>query len=121
MSHPHKSSALSPAELQKAIALETKDFEKTYRWLEQHLPPSFLEEVDLDQRVLVARNLLSFTLQDCFSQIHLKDRAIVLCKDGPDADLKILKEYRQQAIRYYRAFVSNESIPAVRPVFVSRS
>ncbi len=111
MSQSHPSGALSPASLQQAIASESQEFAHVYRWLEQHLPPAFLEEVEPKQRILIARNLLSFKLQDQFSQIHLKDRALVLCIDGPDADLQILKNYTRQAIRYYRAFVSSEPPP----------
>jgi NAD-specific glutamate dehydrogenase len=104
----HKSAALSPAELNRAVDLEAKEFEKAYRWIEEHFPPAFLEEIGPSERILIARNLLSFKLQDYFSQIHLKDRAIILCNDAPDADLNILKKYTSYAIRYYRAFISNE-------------
>lgn len=107
---PYHHSSLSPEDLRVAISLETKEMELAYRWLEEHMPPSFFEEVNTEG-FLVARNLLSFQLQDHFSQIHLKHMAIVLCLDGPDADLKILKAYSRYAIRYYRAFVSDEPPP----------
>ncbi len=106
----HKSSPLSPNELHQAAASEAKEFEKAYRWIEEHFPPTFLEEIEPSERILIARNLLSFKLQDHFSQIHLKDRAIILCNDAPDADLNILKKYTNYAIRYYRAFISNEPL-----------
>ncbi|MBS0626359.1 MAG: NAD-glutamate dehydrogenase [Verrucomicrobia bacterium] len=111
MAKAPKSSALSPAELNQAIARESQEFEKAYRWLEQHMPPSFLDEICPEERILVARNLLSFKLQDHYSPIHLKDRAIILCSDTPDADLNILKKFAQHPIRYYRAFVSNAILP----------
>ena len=56
---------LSPDALKQAIAAESVEFERAYRWLEQHMPPSFLDEVDPDIRILIARNLLSFSLQGC--------------------------------------------------------
>ncbi len=102
---------LSSDDLKKAIAAESGEFERAYRWLEEHMPASFLDEVDPKLRILIARNLLSFHLQDRFSHIHLKQMAISTCMDGPDADLKILKSYSQFAIRYYRAFLSNEPPP----------
>jgi len=102
---------LSSNELKQAIAAESAEFEGAYRWLEQHLPPSFLNEVDSKTRILIARNLLSFSLQERFIQIRLKQVAIVCCMDGPDADLRILKPFSRFAIRYYRAFVSNEPPP----------
>ncbi len=106
-SHP----ALSSSELKAAIALESQEFEKSLQWIERHMPPKFLQELDLEMLVLVARNLMSFQLQDRFSQIHFKQMAIVLCQDGPDADLKILKNYGHYGIRYYQAFISNEPPP----------
>ena len=102
---------LSSEDLKKAITAESGEFERAYRWLEQHMPPSFLDEVDPKMRIIIARNLLSFALQDQFSHIHLKQMAISCCIDGPEADLKILKNFSRYAIRYYRAFVSNEPPP----------
>ena len=102
---------LSSNGLKSAIAAESQEFEQALLWLEHHMPPKFLEEADLEMRVLIARSLMSFQLQDRFCQIHYKNMAIVLCQDGPDADLKILKHYTQHAIRYFRTFVSNEAPP----------
>lgn len=110
MDLPHKSTALSPQELKEAVALEAREFEQNYRWIEEHFPPTFLEEISPNERILIARNLLSFNLQGHFSQILLKDRAIILCQDSPDADLNILKKYTEYAIRYYRTFVSNKPL-----------
>lgn len=102
---------LSPEELKNAISSESQAFESAYRWLEKHMPPSFLDAVDPETRVLIARNLLSFCLQDHFSPIYFKHKIIVLCTDGPDADLKIFKKFSSYVIRYYRAFVSNVPPP----------
>ena len=103
---------LSQEELKNAIEAESEQFERAYRWLEKHMPPSFLDEVDSPTRILIARNLMSFSLQDRFTPIHFKHKILVLCNDAPDADLKILKQYQMFGIRYYRAFVSNEPPPA---------
>lgn len=97
--------------LQDAIRREERKFEEAYAWLEKHMPPSFFEELDQERMILVAYNLVSFNLQDRFSQIHLRNSAIVLCLDGPDADLRILRHYRMAGIRNYRAFVSNAPPP----------
>jgi glutamate dehydrogenase len=109
--HAPKHPPLSPEELKKAIEIESREFEHVYLWLEQHMPPRFLDEVEPKMRILVARSLLSFALQDHFSHIHLKQMAISCCLDGPDADLQILKNYSQYGIRYYSAFVSNVPLP----------
>ncbi len=105
---------LSTEELKKAVAKESAEFEEIYRWLVKHMPMSFLDEADPEMRSIIARNLLTFSLQDRFSHIHLKQMAISSCMDGPDADLKILKNYSGYTIRYYRAFVSNEPPPGVK-------
>jgi glutamate dehydrogenase len=109
-----KRSGLSQEELKKAIESESVEFERSYRWLEEHLPPSFLEEVDPKTRIIIARSLMSFPLQGAFSQLHMKQMAIAFCLDAPDADLRILRHYTSTAIRYYRAFVSNEPPPGVK-------
>jgi glutamate dehydrogenase len=101
----------SPEDLKKAVLKESKNFEMFYLWLEKHMPPAFFEEIGKESFMLLTHNLMSFHLQDFFSQVHLKDSAIVLCLDSPDADLRILREYDMFGIRYYRAFVSNEPPP----------
>lgn len=103
--------SLSPEELKKAIDIETKAFEQAYLWLEKHMPKSFLDVVDQEMKILIARNLMSFCLQDRFTPIYFKHKIIVLCQDGPDADLRIFKKFKNYVIRYYRAFVSNVPPP----------
>ncbi len=104
-------SPLSPEGLKKAIDVEIKAFEEAYLWLEKHMPKSFLESIDSEMKILIARNLMSFCLQDHFSAIYFKHKIVVLCQDAPDADLKVFKKYRNYVIRYYRAFVSNAAPP----------
>jgi glutamate dehydrogenase len=98
-------------ELKLALELESKEFEQAFHWLKKHLPPVFFEEVDFQTRVLISRNLMSFQLQDYFSEIHIKNLCIVLSRDGPDADIRILKNFLRSAIRYYRTFVSDAPPP----------
>ena len=50
-------------------------------------------------------------MQDYFSHIHLKNKAIALCLDSVDADLQILKHYRDRGIKNYRTFVANAPPP----------
>lgn len=102
---------LSPNELKQALEHESDAFERSYRWLEEHMPPHFHEEIDTKTRILIARHLLSFKQQNRFSQIQIEQTAFVLCIDAPDADLKILKRFTDRAIRYYRTFISNEPPP----------
>lgn len=102
---------LSPEDLRDAISIESKEFEHCLRWLEAHMPPRFLDEVDGKTRIIIARNLMSFELQDRFTPIHFKQKVIVLCMDAPDSDLKILKGFQDYGIKYYRAFVSDVPPP----------
>jgi glutamate dehydrogenase len=104
------SSARKP-DLQAAILRESKKFEQNYLWVETHLPPSFFEDADSETVILVAHSLMDFDVQDYFSHIHLKNKAIALCLDSVDADLQILKHYRDRGIKNYRTFVSNVPPP----------
>lgn len=106
-----KYAPLTSQELQTAIQEESEEFSRALHWLEGHMPSSFLEETDPATRRLIARHLLSFAWQDRFAIVRIRDIGIVLCLDAPDADLKILKQFSDAAIRYYRAFVSKEAPP----------
>jgi len=97
--------------LNHAIQYESKRLEECYSWILEHMPKSFFDELDPDRILLVAHNLMRLDVQDFFSHIHLKNSAVALCLDGPDATLKILKHYRDIGIRHYRSFVSNAPPP----------
>jgi glutamate dehydrogenase len=97
--------------LQEAIQKESKKFEEYYLWVENHMPPSFFKDADPDAIFIVVHSLMAFDLQDFFSQIHFKHFGITLCLDSSDADLQILKHYRDRGIKNYRTFVSNEPPP----------
>ncbi len=99
-------SSLPPEDLKKAIDVEIKAFQESYLWLQNQCPKSLLESVDQETKILISRNLMSYCQQGHFSAIYFKNKIIVLCQDGPDADLKIFKKFRNYVIRYYRAFVS---------------
>ena len=76
------------------------------------MPPSFFEEVEQDNIMLIVHSLRNVSnLQDFFAHIHLKHSAITICLDSPNADLRILKHYRMYGIKHYRTFVSNEAPP----------
>lgn len=94
-------------ELQLAIQNESRKFQEYYLWLEKAMPPLFFEEVNKENIMLIVHSLMGFELQDCFSTIHLKNAALVMCLDSADADLRILKEYAFYGIKNYQAFVSN--------------
>lgn len=94
-------------DLKAAIALESQQFEQCALWLEEHMPPKFMEECDLKTRLVIARHLLSLKELGSFVQIHLSGSGIVLCLESSDADLRILKQYPDRGIRFYRTFVSN--------------
>lgn len=100
--------------LAAAVLKESHKCEECYIWLQNHMPPSFFEEVSEEDVLLTAHSLMGFDLQDFFAHIHLKDSAIVLCLDSNDADLKILKHYQMQGIKNYRTFISNKPPPFPR-------
>ena len=95
-----------------AIQNESRKFQEYYVWLEKAMPPLFFEEVTQDKIMLIAHNLMGFHLQDYFSTIHLKNAAIVLCLDSPDADLRILSNYSMYGIKNYQCYISRGSPPS---------
>lgn len=97
--------------LREALGQETAEFEKAYQWIQNHLPPSFFEDADTETLRLVTHSLMGFDLQEFFSTILFKNKAIALCLDSPDADLQILKHFRQRWVQNYRTFVSNAPPP----------
>ncbi|NDD57900.1 MAG: glutamate dehydrogenase [Chlamydiae bacterium] len=101
----------SREKLQKAIAREGEFFEKTYLWLENHMPPAFFEEVKHEDILLITHSLMGIELQDFFSHIHVKNTSFVLCLDSPEADIKVLQLFQKHAIKNYRTFLSNAAPP----------
>jgi glutamate dehydrogenase len=101
----------SHQEFINAVQNESKKFQEFYLWLEEAMPESFFNEVDFEKIKLIAHNLINFHQQEFYTNIHLKDSAIVICLDSPDADLRILKNYNFHGIKNYRTFVSLESPP----------
>lgn len=99
--------------LQSALQHESAKFEKSYLWIEQHLPPSFFEDVDSETLILVTHSLMDFDAQEYVSHLHFKNKAIALCLDSNEADLQILKHYRNRGIKNYRTFVSNVPPPFI--------
>lgn len=102
--------SLSP-QIQRAVARESQRCETCYLWLQEHMPPRFFEEMSEEDLLLIAHALMSFELQDCFAQIHLRQMAFVICLDSNDADLRILSHYQNHGIKDYRTFVSNAPPP----------
>ncbi|MGH2613103.1 MAG: NAD-glutamate dehydrogenase domain-containing protein, partial [Rhabdochlamydiaceae bacterium] len=99
--------------LREALGQETAEFEKAYKWVQEHLPPSFFEDADVETLRLVTHSLMGFDLQEFFSTILFKNKAIALCLDTPEADLQILKHFRQRWIQNYRTFISNAPPPFI--------
>ncbi len=102
---------LSKQELDLAIQEESKRFKEYYIWIEQHMPAKFFEQVDTESILLIVHSFMEFHVNDYFSYIHLKGMAYTLSLDSPDADLKVLRHYKNYGVKSYRAFVSNENPP----------
>ncbi len=97
--------------LREALGQETAEFEKSYQWIQNHFPAKFFEDADVETLRLVTHSLMGFNLQEFFSTILFKNKALALCLDTPDADLQILKHFRHRCIQNYRTFVSNAPPP----------
>lgn len=97
--------------LAEALQKEGKEFRTYYLWLEKAMPAIFFEEISQESLMLITHNLMGFALQDFYSTIHLKNAAIVICLDNPDADLHILQHYTMYGIKSYQGYVSSIPLP----------
>jgi len=102
---------LTQKQLHYAMQKESREFEKHYLWIEEHMPSSFFEEVEPSNMMIIVHNLMGFPLQEYFTQIHCKGGAIVLCLDSADADLLILKNFNLYGIKSYQTFISDVPPP----------
>ena len=101
----------APNHLILAAQRESENFQKYYSWLENAMPAAFFKEVSADSLMLINHSLMGLALQDYFSTINLKNAAIVLCLDTPDADLRILENYALYGIKNYQTYVSKQPVP----------
>lgn len=95
-----------PSALAQALQIEGEKFQEYYKWLEDAMPKSFFDEVTPQNLMLITHNLIGFHLQDFFSTINLKTRAITLCLDTPGADIRVLQDYALYGIKNYQAYIS---------------
>lgn len=89
-----------------ALQKENEKFQECSIWMEKAMPHQLFQDLDLSTLMLVIHNLLELDSQGYSSTIQVKNSAIALCMDDPDADLKILKNYSSHGIRSYQAYVS---------------
>src|SRR3990167_890172 len=108
-----KMGRLSSEDLKEAMQAESREFEKFYRWLEEHMLPAFFEEFEQSQLMTIVHNLMGFHLQGNFVQIHFNACSIVLCLESVEADLQILKNYTHFGSQSYQTFVSNAPVPGL--------
>ena len=97
--------------LMNILGEENKKFKEYYSWMRDAMPSEFFEEVSQATLTLIVHNLIEFESQEYFSSIHLKNTAVILSLDEPDADLKLLKNYSAQGIKSYQSYVSKEPLP----------
>lgn len=96
----------NPEQLREAAEREVEQFKESYLWLEKNLSPTFHREIPKEWITLIVHSLMGFHLQDYFSRINLKNSAIVILLDSPDADLRILKGFSNYGIKNYRTYLS---------------
>jgi len=101
----------SNEQLLAAIEIESRRFQECYLWLEQSMPPVFFEEVTQEKILLIAHGLIGFNLQEYLCTVNLKNSAVVMCLDSPDADLRILKNFSTYGIKNYQCYVSSTPPP----------
>jgi len=97
--------------LQKAVSVEQERFKTFYSWLQQAMPPSFLQQLSSEWEIALIRMLMSFKLQSYSSSMRLQNTAFFLCRDTPDADISILQHYTCYGIQSYTTYVSQLPFP----------
>lgn len=97
--------------LKHAMHEETALFERIYLWLEKSMPSVFFTEVSKEWVSLIVHSLMGFKEINYFATIHLKNAAISLCIDSPEADVKILHHYPLHGIKNYTTYISTEPLP----------
>lgn len=102
---------LSPQDLEAAIAQESLEFGKHYRWMEEHLPLQFFQEVSHEELMLILRHFSTFHLNEYFAHIHFKNHSIILSLNEPDADLKVLQLFHLHGINTYQTYISDAPPP----------
>lgn len=107
----HLYGRLNDAQLQDAIERESDLFKEYYFWLEKHMPSKFFEEFEQNHLMTIAHNLVGIDLHDYFNIINFKGCSVALCLDSPDADIKIIRNFKNYAVQNYRTFVSDEPLP----------
>lgn len=93
------------------IQSESQKFKEYFLWLEHAMPRHFFEEVSYEHVMMIIHNLMGFDVREYSSTIHLKNIAIAMSLDRPDADLKILQNHTERGIKHYQAYVSNSPLP----------
>ncbi len=71
-------------------------------------------EVSREWISLIVHSLIGFQEQDFYTQIHLKNAAITLIIDSPEADVKILEGYPLHGIKSYSTYISKKPAPFPR-------
>lgn len=98
-------------EAKDIVHLEFEKFKAHYLWLESTMPANFFQETTQEDRLLIVHSLMEFERQEYYSSIHLKNTAIILCLDKPDADLRVLKNYTMHGIVSYQSYFSQTPPP----------
>jgi glutamate dehydrogenase len=102
---------VSSKDLEEAVNQESSHFSELYLWLKKAMPSIFFREVPEEWVISIVHSLISFRLQDYFSEIHFKNAAVTLCIDNPKADLKILKSFPNHGIKDYTTYISRSRVP----------
>lgn len=88
------------------IENESQKFKEYFLWLEHAMPALFFEEVNFEHIILIIHSLIGFDTREYSATIHLKNIAIAMTLDRPDADLKILQNHTERNIQHYQAYES---------------
>ncbi len=97
-----------------ALQHESDKFKEYFLWIRDNMPEVFFEEITQAQLMLIVHNLMEFDSQGYYSSIHLKNMALVMGLEEPEADLKVLKNYSIYGIESYQTYLSQTPPPFLK-------
>lgn len=94
-----------------ALDQENEKFKAYYLWLADAMPPEFFEQIGQANTMLIVHHLMELELQEHVASFQLRNTAITICLDEPEADLNILKGYSSHGITSYQTYISKSAPP----------
>ena len=99
-----------PSHDDSSLEKQKQRLEEITLWLNENMPKAFYDEIPLEDRLLMASELLTFEWQEHWVQIQCGHMAYCLSLNTCDAEIVTLNKFKDHEIRDYRSFVSTAKL-----------